>query len=218
LVPCVGVREGVLLDIWAGLYAGGYGTAMEQQALDSARYIGRKHSYDEAHGETVLKLSSALFDATKDLHKLDQEHRVLLEAAAILHDVGSFIGVSRHHKHTFYILSNTPLVGLDRTQQAIVANVARYHRMAAPNVHHEGYAELPTKSRMITLKLAALLRLADAMDTDHEGLVTGFTLDLSKTKAVLKLQGKGDMLIEKWKLAKKCDLFEEFYQLKLVID
>ncbi len=217
LVPCVGVREGLLLDIWAGLYAGGAGIAMEQ-ALDSARHIGRKYSYDEAHGENVLKLSGALFDATKELHKLDQEHRVLLEAAAILHDVGSFIGVSKHHKHSFYILSNTPLVGLDRTQQAIVANVARYHRMATPNVRHEGYADLMPKSRMITLKLAALLRLADAMDTEHEGQVTGFTLDLSKTKAVLKLQGKGDMLIEKWKLAKKCDLFEEFYQLKLVID
>ncbi|MBI3581156.1 MAG: Ppx/GppA family phosphatase [Nitrospinae bacterium] len=217
LVPCVGVREGLLLDIWAGLYAGGDGTALEQ-ALDSARHMGRKYSYDEAHGETVLKLSGALFDATKELHKLGPEHRVLLEVAAILHDVGSFIGVSRHHKHTFYLLSNTPIVGLDRNQQAIVANVARYHRMATPNVRHEGYADLQPKSRMITLKLAALLRLADAMDTEHDGLVTGFTLDLSKTKAVLRLRGNGDMLIEKWKLAKKCDLFEEFYQLKLVIE
>jgi exopolyphosphatase/guanosine-5'-triphosphate,3'-diphosphate pyrophosphatase len=216
LVPCVGVREGLLLDIWAGLYAGGDGASREQ-ALDSARQIGRKYSFDEAHGENVLKLSGALFDATKTLHGLGEEHRMLLEVAALLHDVGSFINVSKHHKHSFYILSATPLVGLDKTQQSIVANVARYHRMASPNVRHEGYADLSPQSRMITLKLAALLRLADAMDTEHDGLVNGFTLELSKSKAVLKLQGTGDLLIEKWKLAKKCNLFEEFYQLKLII-
>lgn len=217
LVPGVGVREGVLLDLWGELYAGGGGIAREQ-VLASARQIGRKYAFDEAHAETVCRLAGMLFDATQALHGLGKEQRILLEAAALLHDIGSFIGVSKHHKHTYYLLTAGPIIGLGRFQQAIVANVARYHRMAFPNVRHEGFAGLSQQDRVITSKLASLLRLADAMDTEHEARVTGFTLEPGKSRAVLRLQGAGDLLIEKWKLAKKCGLFEETYQLKLVID
>jgi exopolyphosphatase/guanosine-5'-triphosphate,3'-diphosphate pyrophosphatase len=216
-VPFVGLRDGVLLDVWGGLYAGEKGVPREQ-VLSSAKQIGKKYQYDESHAENVLRLSGMIFDATKELHGLDKEHRVLLESAAILHDIGSFIGVSKHHKHTYYLLSSTPIMGLDKNQQAIVANVARYHRMASPNERHEGFSALSPQSRVVTAKLAALLRLADAMDTEHEGLVKKFSMEISRSKAVLKLEGTGDLLIEKWKLAKKCDLFEEVFQLKLVVE
>ena len=217
LVPGVGVREGVLLDLWAELYAGGEGIAREQ-ALASARQLGRKYAFDESHAETVCRLAGMLFDAMQELHGLGKEQRILLEAAALLHDIGSFISVSKHHKHTYYLLIAEPVIGLSKFQHAIVANVARYHRMALPSERHEGFAALPSKDRVITSKLAALLRLADAMDTEHEARVSGFTLELGKSRAVLRLQGDGGLLIEKWKLAKKCGLFEETYQLKLVID
>lgn len=217
LAPGVGVRDGLLIDVWAELYAGEKEIAREQ-ALGSARRVGRKYAFDEAHAETVLRLAGMLFDATRDLHGLGNEQRILLEAAALLHDIGSFISISKHHKHTFYLLAAEPLVGLNASQQAIVANVARYHRMAAPNVRHEGFAALCAQDRVITSRLASLLRLADGMDTEHEARVAGFTLDVGKSQAVMRLHGTGDLLIEKWKLAKKCGLFEETYQLKLVIE
>ncbi|MBI3794225.1 MAG: Ppx/GppA family phosphatase [Nitrospinae bacterium] len=216
-VPYVGLRDGVLLDLWGGIYAGTKGIQREQ-ALSSARLIGKKYQYDESHAETVARLSGMLFDATKELHGLNGEHRVLLEAAALLHDVGSFIGVSKHHKHTYYLLSSTPIIGLNKEQQAVVANIARYHRMASPTERHEGFAALSTAGKAATTKLSALLRLADAMDTEHEGIVKKFRLDLTKSKASLALEGSGDLLIEKWKLARKCDLFEEVFQLKLVLE
>lgn len=217
LAPGVGVRDGLLLDIWTELYAGGK-EIVREQALDSARQIGRKYAFDEVHAETVCRLAGMLFDATQDLHGLGDEQRILLEAAALVHDIGSFISVSKHHKHTFYLLASEPVVGLSNPQQAIVANVARYHRMASPSMRHEGYTALPPQDRVIVSKLASLLRLADGMDVEHGAQVTGFTLNLGKSQAVLRLQGTGDLLIEKWKLAKKCGLFEETYQLQLVID
>lgn len=217
LAPGVGVRDGLLIDAWAELYGGGKEIAREQ-ALGSARRIGRKYAFDEVHAETVCRLAGMLFDATQDLHGLGKEQRILLEAAAILHDIGSFISISKHHKHTYYLLTAEPVVGLSNQQQAVVANVARYHRMAAPSMRHDGFAALSPQDRIIISKLASLLRLADAMDTEHEAQVDGFTLDVKKSRAVLRLHGTGDLLLEKWKLAKKRSLFEETYQLQLVID
>lgn len=217
LAPGVGVRDGLLIDVWAELYAGGKAIAREQ-ALESARGIGRKYAFDEAHAETVLRLAGMLFDSTQGLHGLGNEQRILLETAAILHDIGTFISVSKHHKHTFYLLAAEPVVGLSNQQQAIVANVARYHRMASPSLRHEGYAALPPQDRITVSKLASLLRLADAMDVEHEARVTGFTLDVNKSRAIIQLKGTGDLLLEKWKLAKKRGLFEETYQVQLVIE
>ncbi|MBI4384963.1 MAG: HD domain-containing protein [Nitrospinae bacterium] len=163
-------------------------------------------------------MAGKLFDATLDLHNLGGEERLLLETAALLHDIGHFVNVSKHHKHTYYLLTSTPIVDLSETQMAIVANVARYHRMALPNPRHDGYAALPPRDRAVVSKLAALLRVADAMDTEHEARVADFSLEIASPQCVLRLKGEGDLLLEKWKITKKSALFEEVFNLKLLVE
>lgn len=216
-VPHVGVREGLLIDMCADLYADKHRLNREQ-ILTGARQLGRKYAYDEPHCDTVARFAAKLFDATQSLHELDEESRVLLETAAILHDIGHFINVSKHHKHSYYIIAATPILGLNETQMAIVANVARYHRMAFPSLRHEGYSALSPRNRGVTSKLAALLRIADAIDTEHESRVTGFSLEHTSSRCALRLEGEGDFLLEKWKVAKKSTLFEEVFNMKFSVD
>lgn len=101
---------------------------------------------------------------------------------------------------------------------AIVANVARYHRKSFPKVAHDAYRVLSSKDRVVVSKLAAVLRLADAMDNEHASKVADIEVEYKKPKFLVTLKGEGDMLLEKWALANKSALFEEVFSTKLVIE
>jgi exopolyphosphatase / guanosine-5'-triphosphate,3'-diphosphate pyrophosphatase len=216
LVPNVGLKDGLLLDIIQDLYDQ---TARlhRDQVLTSALQVGRKYAFDESHAMAVARFAVQLFDKTQRLHHLDDESRLLLEVAAMLHDIGHFVNATEHHKHTFYLLNATPLIGLTKPQRAVVANVARYHRKSAPSLQHESFKVLPAKDRVIVTKLAALLRLADALDNEHAGKVTDIAVEYNRPRLVLTLHGQGDLLLEKWALAKRTPLFEEVFGVKAAI-
>jgi exopolyphosphatase/guanosine-5'-triphosphate,3'-diphosphate pyrophosphatase len=77
---------------------------------------------------------------------------------------------------------------------------------------------LSSKERVVVSKLAALLRLADAMDNEHASKVADLEMQYKKPKLHIKLKGDGDMLLEKWALANKSAMFEEVYSTKLVVE
>src|SRR5215471_15966505 len=133
----------------------------------SFRTLGRKYFFDEKHATTVAKLAVQIFDQTKTFHELDAEARLILEVAAMLHDIGHYVNVANHHKHTLYLIQSSPLIGLTQLQMDMVANVARYHRKSAPKMQHKPYEDLAPKHRLTISKLAAILRLADALDHEH---------------------------------------------------
>jgi exopolyphosphatase/guanosine-5'-triphosphate,3'-diphosphate pyrophosphatase len=216
-IPRVGLKDGLLIDMIQELY-GEKKAAHRDQVMASALQIGRKYMFDEQHGVTTATLAAKLFDETRQIHGLGLEYRILLEVAALLHDIGHFINMAGHHKHTFYLLLATPIIGLNAAQMAIVANVARYHRKSFPKPQHETYRVLSSKDRVVVSKLAALLRLADAMDNEHASRVTDFEVEYKKPKIVVRLKGEGDLLLEKWSLARKSDMFAEVFSTKVVVE
>ncbi len=216
-IPKVGLKDGLLIDIVEGLY-GEKKHAYREQVLASALQVGRKYFFNEQHGSSVSAYAVQLFDQTRTLHNLALEHRLLLEVAALLHDVGNFISMTDHHKHTQYLLTATPVIGLSQSQMDIVANTARYHRKSLPKQQHDAYRALPPKDRVVVSKLAAILRLADAMDNEHAGKVKSFTVEYKKPKFIVSLKGEGDLLLEKWALMKKAEMFEEVFSVKVSVE
>jgi exopolyphosphatase/guanosine-5'-triphosphate,3'-diphosphate pyrophosphatase len=131
VVPNVSIREGLLLSTSLGPDAG-IAAEMRAQVVASAASLGRKFHYDEAHARHVADLSLAIFDVLVREHGLGSHERLLLEAGGLLHDVGTFIKTSGHHKHGEYIVVNSEIFGLNLIDLTIVANVVRYHRKAPP--------------------------------------------------------------------------------------
>jgi exopolyphosphatase/guanosine-5'-triphosphate,3'-diphosphate pyrophosphatase len=217
LIPSVGLKDGLLLDMISELY-GEKKTSSRDQVITSALQLGRKYGFDEQHGTSVARYATHLFDEMRSLHNLPMDYRLLLEVASLLHDIGHYINMIGHHKHTQYLLMASPIIGLSKEQMTIVANVARYHRKSFPKPQHEAYSVLSPKERVVVSKLAAILRLADAMDNEHASKVETFSVEHKKPKFILKLRGEGDLLLEKWALMKKAEMFEEVYSVKLSID
>jgi exopolyphosphatase / guanosine-5'-triphosphate,3'-diphosphate pyrophosphatase len=96
-----------------------------------------------------------------------------------------------------------------------VANVARYHRKSEPKPQHDAFRVLSARDRVAVSKLSAILRLADAMDNQHAAKVSSFTVEYKKPRLRLRLQGEGDLLLEKWALAKKAAMFEEVFSVRV---
>lgn len=213
LIPGVGLKDGVLWDMVP--LALGPRLPRREQAWSSAMRLGHKYQFDAEHAAHAAHLGGQLFDQTLSLHNLDEGDRLLLEIAAILHDIGHFINTIDHDQHGYYILKQSALMGLDERQQNIVANIIRFHRKAAPSIQDENFKALPQKDRLIVTKLCALLRLADSLDISHTARVRTVTLEKRKGGWGLILHGDGDLLLERWQVSKRTSLFQDVFGVNL---
>ncbi len=186
--------------------------------LRSARILAARYQSDPSHGEHVGNLCARFFDDLADLHQLTPHDALLLQVAAILHEVGTYVSPRAHHKHSEYLILNSEVFGLDRLDVTIVALVARYHRHSGPVLDHPSYAALSTEDRIRVCKLAALLRVADALERTHAQRVSEIEIRREHGKLRLRLPGLGDAAVERLAMHSKGDLFEQVFGLTVVID
>ena len=119
------------------------------QVLASAGRAGREVPLRRRRTpRTWRELAVRLFDELRAEHGLSDRHRLLLEVAALLHDIGNYVNLRGHHKHTQYLLSVSEIFGLSQDDMAVVANVARYHRRACPQKSHLPYMALDRETRV----------------------------------------------------------------------
>jgi exopolyphosphatase/guanosine-5'-triphosphate,3'-diphosphate pyrophosphatase len=218
-VPHVGIREGVVLDLVADLTGERAQVDRRLQDLRAQTVaLGRRYLFDEGHAVRVGDLSLSLFDQLEELHRLGEADRRILVAAAILHDVGAFISYKRHHRHSLYLITHSELPGFSPREMALVANVARYHRQSEPADDHEEFAALSENEQGRVRRLAPLLRMADALDREHQGRVEAVRARVRDKDLQLRLVGRGDLLLEKWALKRKAEFFTREYGLKVRVE
>ena len=221
VVPNVSIREGLLITVASGPDPE-HEEEMRRQITASAASLGRKFRFDEAHATQVTALALSLYDALAHEHGLGRRERILLEVAGLLHDVGSYIKTSGHHKHSEYLILNSEIFGLTRSELTIVANVARYHRKQPPSNAHVNYIALPREDRIVVLKLAAILRVADALDRGHDQRVGRAEFERREDQLIIRADtgvrtGPVDFSLERLSLAEKGDMFEDVFGLTPVL-
>jgi exopolyphosphatase / guanosine-5'-triphosphate,3'-diphosphate pyrophosphatase len=214
LVPKSSLREGLLKEMAAG---GTWTEAFSEQAVQSALALGKKYAFDEKHSQQVTELSIRLFHELQPEHRLEKRFELLLKIAALLHEIGMFIGDRSHHKHSMYIIMNSDLFGLTRKDIALIALVARYHRRATPRPYHEEYTTLDRDSRIAVAKMAAILRVADALDRDHMQQKRALTFSREPGQFVISISDAVDLTLERLALKEKGNLFEEVFGMKAVV-
>jgi exopolyphosphatase/guanosine-5'-triphosphate,3'-diphosphate pyrophosphatase len=160
-----GLRNGVLRDLARRSPAAA--EAVAAQRSRSAAAVARRFGFDERHARQVARLSLQLFDQLAGLHGLPASAGSLLEAAALLHDVGHAVSPQRHHKHTFYLVQNADIAGFSDRERHLVALVARYHRRTPPDRGRPDLEDLTAGELRVLRRLVALLRVADALDRSH---------------------------------------------------
>lgn len=187
-VNAKGIREGLVLDMIGPPDTPNDRASRERQV---ERFAERFH-YDTVHAGQVARLADSLFDQLHDDLGLAEEHRPLLRAAAVLHDVGYYVSYERHHKHSHHLIVHSELPGFTGRELRIIAAAARYHRGALPKAGHDSLAAVDERDRPTAVSLAALLRAADGMDRARSGRVAGVRVERAPTGVALVLSATGD--------------------------
>jgi len=217
VVPLVSIREGYLIDLALGVDSDQQ-EEFYSQITASAVNLGRKFHFDEAHARHVANLCMTLFDALAKEHGMNSRQRMMLKTAAILHDIGAFIKTSGHNRHGQYIVSNSEIFGLPRDELDIIANVIRYHQGREPTQADIEYISLQREERIIVLKMAAILRVADALDRGHSQQLKNISVERRPETIALHTQGSYDISEELNALEEKADYFQAVFGYKIVLN
>ena len=212
-----GIREGLILR---GL--------RKQQVLpqekplrtwrESVLEFARSCHFDEEHSHQVAGLALEIFQALSARFGFTEKERRLLEAAALLHDVGYFINYSSHHKHSYHLIRHAELFGFTPRERELIANTARYHRKSLPRKKHDQFTRLAVEDQILVSRLGGILRLCDGLDRRRNSAVEGLDCALSSGALRLGLIGQDDMSVELFGAKDKGDLFLAAFDLKLVIE
>ncbi|MEO7993430.1 MAG: Ppx/GppA phosphatase family protein [bacterium] len=219
IIPDVGVRDGVLWQIVdphvVPAALGDAAAQIEQMARD----IGLRYRYDASHGEQVSWLAGRLFDDLQAVHRLAADDRILLVAAAVLHDVGHLVNHGKHHLHTYYLIHNADFYGLTPREQEIVALVARFHRKGEPDSgRHTEFAQLSHQDRVRVTKMTALLRVADGLDRTHQRQITAIQARVQGPKVIIAVESSNDLEIERWAIERNASLFKRMFLADLALE
>jgi len=217
LVCHVSMRDGLLLEL-AREVTGQEDTSLLEGVIHSATGIAKKYGADMSHAENVAELSVRLFDQLQTEHGLGPRYRLLLQVAGLLHEVGSFVSARAHHKHSYYLISNSEIFGLNRDEIEIVAHIARYHRRSLPKSSHIQYVSRPREARVVINKLAAMLRVADALSRGRLKKASDLHIKREADELIIYFPGISDFLSEQRSIANKGNLFEEIYGMKVRLE
>ncbi|HEY5155011.1 MAG TPA: Ppx/GppA phosphatase family protein [Acidimicrobiales bacterium] len=205
------LREGALLDAFQRRHGAALHHLHDLRRRSVTR-LAELMDDEPQHSAHVAELALELFDETAELHGLGDDTRELLEAAALLANVGLYVSHSKHHKHSYYVIRNSDqLAGFTDHEIEMVALVARYHRKSAPSAKHAEFSLLRPGDQAAVRTMAAILRVAIGLDRTHAGLVTALHCRRSGKALVVEVVPRpgADLSLELYTAADRKGLLEE---------
>ena len=210
----LGLRDG-LLEQMAAEYDHGTKSnkQIESERWDSLQAAVAHYRVDLTHALNVRDSAMTLFAATKSIHKLSPDYREWLSAAAMLYEVGDYVNRNGRHRHTYYIISFSEILGYTPEQRRIIAAVARYLGKSRPSPDDAPMEALPPAERESVRKASLLLRLARALNLGRGGAVHSTRVRIEKNKINLLMTPKprASIDLELWAVEKEKDYFREVF-------
>ncbi len=219
-----GIRDGMLLTMVREMFPSAAPDGQDEpDRMASIRRFAGTCDYDARHCDHVARLALRIFDQLAAQIDAGEEwagdrSRALLEAAALLHDVGYHINYTKHHLHSFHLIMHADLRGFTPREIEIIANIARYHRKADPKTKHKAFARLKNSDRRLVRRLTAILRVAVGLDRTHMQNVRDVELHVAGGDARFVIRSPEEPGVDIWGAARKQDLFEKAFGLKPVFE
>lgn len=181
-----------------------------------------KFSDKTSHPYNVQKLSLMLFEElSKKVFEMDVSHKKLLEAAALLHDIGYFADAKSHNKHSQALIVEYGLEGFSKHERDMIACICRYHRGSLPDKNkHELYGSFEKKDRKTIKRLGGIVRLADGLDKAPHSLINDIKINFDRENNIIEIiliPASTSASLEIMPAVRKRDLLEIGFKVQSVI-
>lgn len=215
----LGLRDGLLAQMAADWDPRALQhSQLEAERQDAVLETCKRYGVDRKYCEHVCDLALQLFEALKKLHNLPPEYRQWIAAAAMLHEVGSYINRSGRHRHSYYLISNSEIFGFTPEQRTIIGVIARYMGKSRPSPGDAPLKKLRESDRAAMPKAVLLLRLARALNQSRRAAVQKVTARTQNSNVWLRLSGNKDLMdLELWAAEKERNYFREVFGRELVL-
>ncbi len=170
-----GLREGILFDHIRANYE------FFPDKLEASIYsILARHNMETRHSEHVFKLSAKMFMALVDDKQFPLMWYDVLKCAAMLHDTGMSIRYYDHERHSFYLILNSEINGLNHKEILMAALAARYHRKTEDELSLAPFSSLVNRMDInIAERIGLLIGLAESFEKNLNGNV--FDVEVTST-------------------------------------
>jgi len=210
----LGLRDGLLAQMAAEYdRSTRSGKQIESERWESITKAVAHYHVDMKHALQVRDAAMLLFSALRPVHGLAPEFREWLSAAAMLYEVGDYVNRNGHHRHTYYIISNSEILGYSPQQRRIIAAIARYLGKSRPTPEDGPVKALDPADRPGVQKAILLLRLARALNLGRSGAVQKVRVSVHEAAVRLALIPRRRMGVdlELWAIEKECAYFREVF-------
>ncbi len=210
----LGLRDGLLAQMAAEYdHSTRSGKQIESERWESITRAVEHYRVDMKHALDVRESAMFLFSALRSVHGLAPEFREWLSAAAMLYEVGDFVNRNGHHRHTYYIISNSEILGYTPQQRRMIAAIARYLGKSRPATEEAPMKALDPADRAGVQKAILLLRLARALNLGRSRAVQKVRVSRRGAEIRLTLVPRRRMGVdlELWAIEKDCAYFREVF-------
>ena len=210
-IPSISLSDGIVSDFVDQRFNTQRQLDFIEDVQEQAFEIAKKYHGDLNHARYVEENSMLLFDVLKKTHGLKKHEKFLLQLACKLHDIGKFVNINNHYEHSYQLIKASPILSLSEEDLEIVANVAKYHSSRTPHMIDDSYRKLGSKDQLKVAKLAAIIRLADALDRNHSQKISNVKIRLKDKSLIISGEAESDTLLEEWIFEIKGELFRTVF-------
>jgi exopolyphosphatase/guanosine-5'-triphosphate,3'-diphosphate pyrophosphatase len=210
----LGLRDGLLAQMAAEYdRSTRSGKHIESERWDSIRAAVAHYRVDMEHALQVRNSAMHLFKTLKAMHRLPPEYAEWLSAAAMLYEVGDYVNRNGRHRHAYYIIAHSEILGYTPEQRRIIAATARYLGKSRPVPGDPYLKVLPPVDRDFVVRASLLLRLARALNLGRSGAVRGTRVQVGRSEVKLTLQARprASVDLEQWAVEKEKAYFREVF-------
>jgi len=211
IIPNTSLVNGIIYDLYEHLYNLDDYDQISNDIITNAKVIADKFGINAKHSDAVEQYAISIFNKTQEIHGLAERDRVLLRVSAILHDCGRYINTENHHLHAFYLIKSLEIFGLSENDMEIISNIAKYHSHYLPSSQDEEFMKLSEHNRLVVAKLAAILRICDALDRGHKQKLIIQSIKLKGRELVIKAGSRDYVNLEEWSFKRKAQFFQTVY-------
>lgn len=206
-IPGIRLCDGIAADYAESIKCLKFTHNFEDDIMTASRNMAKRYRCNTSHGLCIENYVMTLFDAMKRYHGLGRRERLLLRIASVIHDCGKFVSLRDSSKCAYNIIMSTEIIGLSHVEREIIANVVSYN--LAPFDYN--------KDSMLSAKLTAMLRLANAMDRSHRQKLADCKMSIKGSELIIATSYTGDLSLEIMAVNAKADFFEEIFGIRPVV-